>query len=85
MREVFQEILQLLKPGAFAYIVIGNNHTIAGGERVEIETAKLLVDIGEMVGLEIVEQIEMEMLASRDIFKKNAVTSEVILFFRRSI
>ncbi len=85
MREVFQEILQLLKPGAFAYVVIGNNHTIAAGERIEIETAKLLVDIGEMVGLEIVEQIEMEMLASRNIFKKNAVASEVILFFRRSI
>ncbi|NET43978.1 DNA methyltransferase [Okeania sp. SIO2B3] len=85
MREVFQEILQLLKPGAFAYIVIGNNHTIAGGERVKIETAKLLVDIGEMVGLEIVEQIEMEMLASRNIFKKNAIASELILSFKRLI
>ncbi len=85
MREVFSGILQLLKPGAFAYVVIGNNHTVAGGERVEIATANLLVDVAEMIGLEMAEQVSMEMLVSRDIFKKNAVASEVILpFFRPS-
>ena len=30
----------ILRPGSPAYVVIGNNHTIAGGERVEIEAAK---------------------------------------------
>ncbi len=83
MREVMSGIFQLLKPGASAYVVIGNNHTIAGGERVEIETANLLVDIAEAVGLESGEHIAMEMLVSRYIFKDNAVASEVILSFRR--
>ncbi len=83
MREVLNGIFQVLKPGASAYVVIGNNHTIAGGERVEIETANFLVDIAEAVGLESGEHIAMEMLVSRDIFKKNAVASEVILSFRR--
>ena len=63
-------------------MVIGNNHTIAGGERVEIETANLLVDIASVVGMKFEKRIPMEMLVSRDIFKNNAVASEEILCFR---
>jgi site-specific DNA-methyltransferase (cytosine-N4-specific) len=85
MRDVLRGIAYILKPGAPAYVVVGNNHTIAGGERVEIDTASLLVDIAQNVGLVAGEHISMEMLVSRDIFKKNAVASEVILSFRRSV
>lgn len=83
MRDVFVGMAYILKPGAPAYVVVGNNHTIAGGERVEIETASLLVDIAHTVGLVAEQHIPMEMLVSRDIFRKNAVASEVILSFRR--
>jgi hypothetical protein len=72
----------ILRPGSPAYVVIGNNHTIAGGERVEIETATLLVDIASAAGIEVEQRIPMEMLVSRDIFKNNAVASEEILCFR---
>ncbi len=83
MRQVLAGIAQLLKPGAYAYVVIGNNHTKAAGERIEIETANILGEIAVMVGLEQCEQISMEMLASREIYKENAVASEVILVLRR--
>jgi len=83
MQEVFRNMAELLKPGAPAYVVVGNNHTIAGGERVEIETANLLTDVAKIVGLDPCVHIPMEMLVSRDIFKKNAMASEVILSFRR--
>lgn len=83
MRDVFEHIAKLLKSKAPAYVVIGNNHTIAGGQRVEIETSKHLFEIAEAVGLKYQDQIPMEMLISRDIFRKNAVASEVILSFRR--
>lgn len=83
MLQVFNNIVNLLKLGAPAYIVVGNNHTIAGGIRVEIETANLLTDIGKSVGLEFERLIPMEMIASRNISKKNAVASEAILSFRR--
>jgi site-specific DNA-methyltransferase (cytosine-N4-specific) len=82
MQQVFQTFLQLLKPGAPAYVVVGNNHTLAGGQRVEIETDKLLAQLGESVGLRLEEMISMEMLVSRDIFKENASSSETILFFK---
>jgi DNA modification methylase len=83
MKDVLAGIKQVLKPGAPAFVVVGDNHTIAGGEKVDIATSSLLVDIADMVGLEAGEHIPMEMLVSRDIFKKNAVASEVILYLRR--
>ncbi|PDW01144.1 hypothetical protein [Candidatus Chloroploca asiatica] len=83
MRRVLVSISNLLRPGASAFVVVGNNHTIAGGERVEIRTADLLADIARTIGFDLAEQIDMEMLISRDIFKKNAMNSEVILHLLR--
>lgn len=83
MTKTLKGIYKILKLGAPAYIVIGNNHTVAGGEKVEIETAELLSEIAENIGFEIGEHIAMEMLTSREIFKKNAVASEKILCLRR--
>lgn len=83
MRAVLEGIRELLRPGAPAYVVVGNNHTIAGGEKVDIQTATLISDVAAAVGLAPTDRIPMEMLVSRDIFKKNAVASEVILAFRR--
>jgi hypothetical protein len=83
MQQVFQNMIKLLKRGAPAYVVIGNNHTIAGGKEVDIETDRLLGLIGRSVGLILEQTIPMEMLVSRDIFKKNAVSSETVLCFRK--
>jgi site-specific DNA-methyltransferase (cytosine-N4-specific) len=82
MQRVLEGVKEVLRPGCPAYVVVGNNHTIAGGQRVEIETATLLVDIAKAVGLVAEQRVPMEMLVSRDIFKSNAVASEEILFFR---
>ncbi|MBI3329746.1 MAG: hypothetical protein HYZ81_23945 [Nitrospinae bacterium] len=83
MCQVFQNIVALLGPSASAYVVIGNNHTFAGGQRVDIETDRLIGLIGQSVGLTLGQTIPMEMLVSRDIFRRNAVASETILFFRK--
>ena len=82
MEQVFEGMAVVLRPGRTAHVVIGNNHTIAGGERVEIETASLLIDIAAAADMKCEKRIPMEMLVSRDIFKKNAVGSEEILCFR---
>jgi site-specific DNA-methyltransferase (cytosine-N4-specific) len=83
MREVLAGIAQVLKAGSPAFVVVGDNHTIAGGMRVNIETARLLAEIGVTVGLEEGKHLPMEMLVSRDIFRRNAVGSETILEFRK--
>jgi len=83
MREVFAEIAKILKPGAPAFVVVGDNHTIAGGRRVDIKTAGLLAEIAANQGLKEGQHLPMEMLVSRDIFRRNAVGSETILEFRK--
>lgn len=83
MRFVLIEVEKLLKQAGQAFIVVGDNHTIAGGVRMEIPTTKLLADIAASVGFQIREQITMDMLVPRDIFRKNAVKSERILWLRR--
>lgn len=85
MKEVLAGIKTLLRPGTCAFVVVGNNHTIAGGQRVEIHTAKLLADVAETIGLQAEDSISMEMLISRDIFKKNATRTEEIVVLRRPV
>ena len=57
----------------------GNNRTTAGGEEIEIRTAAHLVEIAEGVGFRVASNLSMEMLISRDIFRKNAMPSEQIV------
>ena len=84
MRDVFVGINSMLKPGCPAYVVIGSNHTVAGGIHVDIDTASILIDLAESIGLKFEERISMEMLVSRDIHKKNACASEEILCLRKA-
>lgn len=79
MKEVFNGIHRALKPHSMAFVVVGNNHTIAGGRHIDIPTATLLQDVARDVGFHVTESLPMEMLISRDIFKKNATASEEIL------
>jgi site-specific DNA-methyltransferase (cytosine-N4-specific) len=83
MRRVMAEMRDLVKAGGNAFVVVGNNRTIAGGQAVEIETAELLGDLAESVGWIREEGISMEMLVSRDIFRRNAIGSESILRLRK--
>lgn len=84
MRDVFESHKKLLKHDALSVFIVGNNHTIANGERVEIRTDELLAELGAHVGLELLHIIPMELLHSRDIFKNNAGNTEKIIIFRNS-
>lgn len=83
MEQVFHSLHFLLKRHAPAFVVIGNNHTFAGDKKVYIETAELLAELAETCGFTWKESIPMEMLVSRDIFRKNAVASETIISLRK--
>jgi hypothetical protein len=83
MTEVLTSMKAALRPGRRAFVVVGNNHTVAGGQRVDILTADLLQQVAERVGFEVLPATSMEMLVSRDIFKKNASDAESILSFRK--
>lgn len=83
MLTVLQQTYTMLKVDAPAFFVVGDNHTIAGGQRVDINTTELLSDMAERVGFDVEDRLPMEMLVSRDIFRGNASSSETVLSFRK--
>ena len=82
MQGVLSEINSIVNDGGHVFVVVGDNHTVAQGRRIDIQTARLIAVLGESVGMQVVELIPMEMLTPRDIFKKNSVGSEHIVHFR---
>ena len=79
MREVMQQTFDLLRPGGVMFLVVGNNRTTAGGRPVDIRTADHLAEIAKGLGFQVSDKMPMDMLVSRDIFRKNAVPSEWIV------
>ncbi len=79
MREVMQQVFALLRPGGPMFLVVGNNRTTAGNQPIEIRTSDHLIAIAQSMGGRLTDDVPMDMLVSRDIFKKNAVPSERIL------
>lgn len=82
MRQVFVSLAVLLRPASPVCFVVGSNHTVIDGERIEIDTAALLARVAEKVGYEVEEILPMEMLISRDIFKANASQHEALVFLK---
>ena len=83
MRTVMQQMLRLLRPDGRAFLVVGNNRTVAGGVPMEIRTADHLTAIAESLGFQALGNLSMEMLLSRDVFRKNAMQSEQIVTLRK--
>jgi site-specific DNA-methyltransferase (cytosine-N4-specific) len=79
MRTAMLNAHKMVKPGSFAFYVVGNNSTIISGERVIIPTAEFLWDIADVVGWQQRKILNMELLPSRDIFKENRGNAEYIL------
>ena len=84
MREVLMGLHAVVRKGAHVFVVIGTNHTIAGGKHIDIPTADLLSQIAASIGFDVLDETPMEMLVSRDLFRKNAIGSEKIVHFQKA-
>ncbi|WKG33406.1 DNA methyltransferase [Priestia aryabhattai] len=82
MSDSMKNSLKMMKPGSFGFYVVGNNSTNVEGIKKIIPTDMFLWEIGQKVGWKQVSVINMELLKSRDIFKKNRGTAESILVFK---
>lgn len=82
MTDAMRNARKMMKPGSYAFYIVGNNSTFINEERIEIETDQFLWEIGEKVGWTKKKIIPMDLLHSRDIFKNNKGTSESILWFQ---
>lgn len=79
MHVVMREQKELLRPGGTMFMVVGNNRTTAGDKQVEIRTTHHLAQIAQSIGFRVAGTLSMDMLTSRDIFRKNTLPSEQIL------
>jgi hypothetical protein len=83
MRSTLEASYALMRPGAHAFVVVGNNTTTAGGQRVDITTAGMLGDIAVTIGFHREADIPMDMLTPRDIHRANSMPNEQILILRK--
>jgi len=83
MYDSMEKHLKMLKKGRYAFYVVGNNSTLVNNVNTEIPTDRFLWEIGKKLGWEAYKIIDMELLPSRDIFRKNRGTVEKILIFKK--
>lgn len=79
MRQVMRQTFMLLRPGGVMFFVVGDNRTTAGNQPVEIGTTGHLIEVAKDAGFRVAGNMPMDMLISRDIFRRNAVPSERIV------
>lgn len=85
MAQAMKKAREMMKPDSYAFYVVGNNSTRVNGKRLEIPTDQFLWEIGKKVGWHQEKMLDMELLPSRDIFKKNRGTAEQILVFTSTL
>ena len=85
MTSAMMRARNMMKPESYAFYVVGNNSTRVNEKRIEIPTDRFLWEIGKKVGWFQEKIIDMELLPSRDIFKKNRGTAEKILVFTSTL
>jgi site-specific DNA-methyltransferase (cytosine-N4-specific) len=82
MTEALHSAYKMMRTGSYAFYVVGNNSTRVNGKRLDIPTNEFLWQIGKRVGWSQERMVDMELLPSRDIFRKNRGSSETILVFK---
>jgi site-specific DNA-methyltransferase (cytosine-N4-specific) len=82
MQDTMIQAYRMMKPNGYAFYIVGNNSTKVNGERLEISTDTFLWEIGKLAGWSQVAFLDMELLPSRDIFRKNRGSSESVLVFK---
>lgn len=85
MLDAMSSAHKMMRPNSFAFYIVGNNSTEVNSERLEIPTDRFLWEIGERAGWHQEEFLNMELLPSRDIFRKNRGSAESILAFRSTV
>lgn len=83
MKQAFENMAFVLKPGSSAFVVVGDSKTTAADEVISIPTANFLVDIAMQCGLQCVEQIPISVTTENLAHIRNAIVDNTILHFVR--
>jgi len=82
MHQVFLNLARVIVPGGRLFFVIGDNKTTAGGNLVEIESGKVLAEIGKSVGWQLMETIPITVTKESLMHAHNSITENSVLCFQ---
>lgn len=82
MRAVLASSLAVMRKGACLAIVVGPNRSILGGNEVVVNTPELLALLGEHVGWQRHEIIQLDAYQRFDMHQKNSIRSEALVVLR---
>lgn len=83
MSRVMTHLNRVLAPGASAFIVIGDNQTEAGGEKIPITTSQVLQEIACDLGWALADVIPITVTKESRPHSKHSITENDILWFRK--
>ena len=82
MQRSFRAIRSVARPGAPFALIVGQNHSVLGGVRREINTPSHLTNIAEKVGWSVEESIPLQTYRRYGYHMNNAVKSETLIIIR---
>lgn len=83
MGDAIDRWYEVLAPGESAVLIVGHNHTTAGGHKISIPTPELLGHIAELRGFDVHETIKLETWPRYGLHSANGVSGEDALVLRR--
>lgn len=83
MSRVMKNVDVLLKPGAPAFFVVGDNRTVAGGKPILVATGQALKEIAASIGWDLVEVLPITVTQENRLHAKNSITKNAVLWFRK--
>jgi SAM-dependent methyltransferase len=83
MARMFEQVRQLLKPGAPFALVVGPNRTWLGGQSFVIDTPHLLSLLAESKGFRAHESVGLDTYQRYDVHQANSIRSETLIVLRR--
>ena len=84
MHSVLMHSVRLLRPGAQAMIVIGDNRISIDGREERIATTDFIEEIAVSTGLTAIERIDISVTTENLVHIRNAITKNVVLRLRRN-
>jgi hypothetical protein len=82
MRDSLLAVHSLLRTGAPFFLIVGHNHSVLGGQRVDIDTPALLADLAREVGFEVEGCEGLQTYQRYGLHQKNAIDREELLSLR---
>ncbi|UES60232.1 RNA methylase (plasmid) [Roseibium aggregatum] len=83
MKYSFQSVLNELRPNAPYMLIVGHNHTVLGGKRIDIDTPSHLASIAREVGWHLEEIVPLQTYQRWGYHAGNAVAAESLIMLRR--